>query len=75
VHAALGANVGGVVVEAVQRLIDEYKARPEDMRVAIGAAAGHVVIEVGSEVIEAFASRFHYANDLFHSHPRRTCAD
>jgi len=65
VHAGWRGTLAGVVVEAVQRLIDEYKARPEDMRVAIGAAAGSCCYEVGSEVIEAFASRFHYANDLF----------
>jgi copper oxidase (laccase) domain-containing protein len=46
-------------------LADEYGARPEDMRVAIGASAGPCCYEVGADVIDAFTSRFPYGAGLF----------
>jgi YfiH family protein len=65
VHAGWRGTLAGVAIKALERLIGEYNVRPQDVRVAIGAAAGPCCYEVGSEVIEAFASRFHDANDLF----------
>jgi copper oxidase (laccase) domain-containing protein len=53
------------VVVAVGRLKNEYGAKPEDLRVAIGASAGPCCYEVGSEVIDAFTSRFGSGANLF----------
>jgi YfiH family protein len=58
VHAGWRGTLAGIVTEALHRLAIEYGARPEDVRVAIGAAAGPCCYEVGSEVIDAFTSRF-----------------
>jgi len=67
--AAVHAGWRGTLVEiakvAVQRLEQEYKARPENLRVAIGAAAGACCYEVGGEVIEAFTSKFSGGHELF----------
>jgi copper oxidase (laccase) domain-containing protein len=43
----------------------EYDVRPQNLRVAIGASAGPCRYEVGSEVIDAFSSRFTYGAKLF----------
>jgi copper oxidase (laccase) domain-containing protein len=49
----------------VQRLEQEYKARSENLRIAIGAAAGGCCYEVGEEVIDAFKSKSSKAQELF----------
>jgi copper oxidase (laccase) domain-containing protein len=46
-------------------LSQEYGARPEDLRVAVGPSAGPCCYEVGSDVIDAFTSRFPDAGKLF----------
>jgi copper oxidase (laccase) domain-containing protein len=53
------------VVVAVKRLTEEYDVKSEDLRVAIGASAGACCYEVGSEVIDAFTSRFADGDKLF----------
>jgi YfiH family protein len=58
VHAGWRGTLASAVLVGVQRLNDEYGARPEDLCVAIGAAAGPCCYEVGSEVIDAFNQRF-----------------
>ncbi len=65
VHAGWRGTLGGIVTVALHRLANEYGTRPEDVRVAIGAAAGPCCYEVGSEVVEAFRSRFANADELF----------
>jgi YfiH family protein len=65
VHAGWRGTLATAVIEGVKRLSHEYDARPEDMRVAIGASAGPCCYEVGSEVIDAFSSRFPNGADLF----------
>jgi len=65
VHAGWRGTLATAVVVAVQRLKDEYGVRPENLRVAIGASAGPCCYEVGSEVIDAFTSRFGSGTDLF----------
>jgi len=65
VHAGWRGTLATAVVVAVQRLKDEYGVRPENLRVAIGASAGPCCYEVGSEVIDAFTSRFGSGADLF----------
>jgi YfiH family protein len=58
VHAGWRGTLASAVLVGVQRLNDEYGAKPEDLRVAIGAAAGPCCYEVGAEVIDAFTERF-----------------
>ena len=65
VHAGWRGTLASAVLVGVQRLNDEYGARPEDLRVAVGASAGPCCYEVGPEVIDAFTKRFENAADLF----------
>src|SRR5215213_10738508 len=58
VHAGWRGTLATAVMAGVERLAKDYHARPEDLRVAIGASAGPCCYEVGSEVIEAFTSKF-----------------
>ena len=58
VHAGWRGTLASAVLVGVQRLNEEYGAKPEDLRVAIGASAGPCCYEVGSEVIDAFKKRF-----------------
>jgi len=65
VHAGWRGTLATAVVVAVQRLKDEYGVKPENLRVAIGASAGPCCYEVGSEVIDAFTTRFGSGANLF----------
>jgi YfiH family protein len=65
VHAGWRGTLATAVVVAVQRLKQEYNAKPENLRVAIGASAGPCCYEVGSEVIDAFTKRFGSGATLF----------
>ena len=65
VHAGWRGTLAGIGVVAVNRLAAEYKAQPEDLRVAIGAAAGPCCYEVGSDVIHAFTNKFPDGSQLF----------
>ena len=65
VHAGWRGTLATAVIAGVRRLSQEYGARPEDLRVAIGASAGPCCYEVGSEVIDAFSSRFPNGANLF----------
>jgi polyphenol oxidase len=65
VHAGWRGTLGTAVLAGVERLAKEYDAKPENLRVAIGASAGACCYEVGSEVIEAFTTRFANGEKLF----------
>jgi YfiH family protein len=65
VHAGWRGTLATAVIAGVDRLVKEYDARPEDLRVAIGASAGPCCYEVGSEVIDAFSSKFADGEKLF----------
>jgi YfiH family protein len=65
VHAGWRGTLETAVIVGVDRLAQEYGARPEDLRVAIGASAGPCCYEVGSDVIDAFTSRFPNSAKLF----------
>jgi len=58
VHAGWRGTLASAVLVGVQRLNEEYGAKPEDLCIAIGASAGPCCYEVGSEVIDAFTKRF-----------------
>ena len=65
VHAGWRGTLATAVLVAVNRLKNEYGAKPENLRVAIGASAGPCCYEVGSEVIDAFTNRFGSGANLF----------
>ena len=65
VHAGWRGTLATAVIAGVERLAKEYDAKPESLRVAIGASAGPCCYEVGSEVIEAFSSKFVDGEKLF----------
>ena len=65
VHAGWRGTLATAVIVAVERLANEYDAKPEDLRVAIGASAGPCCYEVGSDVIDAFTSKFADGDKLF----------
>ncbi|HEY4424918.1 MAG TPA: peptidoglycan editing factor PgeF [Pyrinomonadaceae bacterium] len=65
VHAGWRGTLATAVIAGVERLAKDYEARPEDLRAAIGASAGPCCYEVGSEVIEAFSSKFVDGEKLF----------
>ena len=65
VHAGWRGTLATAAVVAVKRLKNEYAVKPENLRVAIGASAGPCCYEVGSEVIDAFTSRFGSGANLF----------
>ncbi|HET9478929.1 MAG TPA: peptidoglycan editing factor PgeF [Pyrinomonadaceae bacterium] len=65
VHAGWRGTLESAAIAGVKRLSEEYGARPEELRVAIGASAGPCCYEVGAEVIDAFSSRFANGANLF----------
>jgi YfiH family protein len=65
VHAGWRGTLASICIHAIERLQREYDARPQDLRVAIGPAAAACCYEVGSEVIDAFNSKFDYGAKLF----------
>jgi YfiH family protein len=58
VHAGWRGTLASAVVAGVERMQNDYKTKPEDLRVAVGASAGPCCYEVGTEVIDAFTERF-----------------
>ena len=58
VHAGWRGTFAGIVFHAIERLMNEYGAKPQDLRVAIGPAAAACCYEVGSEIIDGFQERF-----------------
>jgi YfiH family protein len=76
VHAGWRGTVAGIVSFAIDRLSAGYGTRAKALRVAIGPAAAKCCYEVGSDVIDAFSSRFPYAPALFNpTKPGHACAD
>lgn len=65
VHAGWRGTLATAVIAGVERLAKDYDARAEDLRVAIGAAAGPCCYEVGSDVIDAYTSKFADGEKLF----------
>ena len=62
IHAGWRGTLATAVVAGVNRLVQEYDAKPENLHVAIGASAGACCYEVGTDVIDAFTNRFSGAN-------------
>ncbi|MFV0593576.1 MAG: peptidoglycan editing factor PgeF [Draconibacterium sp.] len=53
VHAGWRGTVANIVAETVQKMQEEYKSDPINIKAAIGPSIGPVVYEVGSEVEQA----------------------
>jgi len=64
VHAGWRGASSSIVKIAIQKLADDYDARVENLRAAIGPAANGCCYEVGSEVIDIFKERFPQADQL-----------
>jgi len=65
IHAGWRGTFAGIAFYALERMMKEYGAKPQDINVAIGPAAAVCCYEVGAEVIEGFHERFTYADELF----------
>ncbi len=65
VHAGWRGTLAMAVIAGVERMAKEYGVRPDNLRVAIGASAGACCYEVGSDVIDAFSSKFPDGEKLF----------
>jgi len=65
VHAGWRGTSSSIVKRAIEKLQNEFGARAEDLRAAIGPAANGCCYEVGSEVISVFKERFPPADKLF----------
>lgn len=63
VHAGWRGTVAGVLPAAVRALANEFGARPEDLRIALGPAIGPCCFEVGEEVVAAFIGLLAGARD------------
>ena len=64
VHAGWRGTFAGIAFYAIEQLMKQYGARPEDLHVAVGPAAALCCYEVGAEVIDGFHERFEYAAEL-----------
>jgi polyphenol oxidase len=64
VHAGWRGTLDEIVTKVLARMVDEYGALVEHLRVAIGPAAGSCCYEVGADVIDPFRNRFP-DHDLF----------
>jgi YfiH family protein len=65
VHAGWRGTVASIVKQTLGRMADEYGARSNDIRAALGPAALACCYEVGAEVMEAFHKNFSNAGSLF----------
>jgi YfiH family protein len=65
VHAGWRGTLATAMIVAVKRLANEYGAKPENLRAAIGGSAGPCCYEVGSDVIDGFTERFGSGAKLF----------
>lgn len=65
VHAGWRGTLAQAVIAGVDRLVRDYNTKPENLRVAIGASAGPCCYEVGSDVIDAFTSKFPNGEKIF----------
>ena len=65
VHAGWRGTLEGIASHAVKRMVDAYQTQPANLQVAIGPAAGGCCYEVGTDVIEAFRTRFPHSDSPF----------
>jgi len=75
VHAGWRGTLSEVVVKALSRMANEYGARAEHVRVAIGPAAGSCCYEVGADVIDPFQTRFPDQDIFTQTREHHACVD
>ena len=64
IHAGWRGTFANIAALTVERMNQEYGARPEDLHAALGPAICAENFEVGPEVLEQFTTKFSYANNL-----------
>ncbi|MBP6820631.1 MAG: peptidoglycan editing factor PgeF [Acidobacteria bacterium] len=64
-HAGWRGTLAGIVARTVERMQQQYGSHPEDLQAALGPAICAEVFEVGAEVLDAFRSKYDYAEELF----------
>jgi YfiH family protein len=64
VHAGWRGTLKGIVARTIERMQQEFHARPEDLLIAVGPAIGSCCFEVGMDVVELFSGEFKYAGEL-----------
>lgn len=65
VHAGWRGTVSSIVRNAVDRMIEHYGSKPDNLVAAIGPAATVRNYEIGQDVIDAFRSKFDAVEHLF----------
>jgi len=65
VHAGWRGTVASVVLRAFEQMQEQFGAKAERLRAAIGPAANVCCYEVGAEVLDQFRDRFSQAENLF----------
>jgi len=65
VHAGWRGTLDSIVVNAINKMREEFGVNPQNIRAAIGPAASGKCYEVGAEVIAAFTRKFSNAETLF----------
>ncbi len=65
VHAGWRGTVESIALKAIEKMQNEFGAKPEDLICAIGPAAGCENYEVGQDVIDAFVEKFSTGGKLF----------
>lgn len=65
VHAGWRGTVDSIVVNAIEKMRENFGTRAEDLICAIGAAATCKNYEIGQDVIEAFEGKFSTSGKLF----------
>ena len=64
-HAGWRGTLAEIVKHALASMREEFGTDASDLRAAIGPAALDCCYEVGADVVEAFRTKFGYADSLF----------
>jgi hypothetical protein len=75
VHAGWRGTLAAIATKALQRLSDDYNAKPHDVNIAIGPAAGSCCYEVGMDVIEGFKTSFPTQELFTETRAHHACID
>ena len=65
VHAGWRGTVQSIVLNAIEKMRENYGTNPSDLIAAIGPAAGCENYEIGQDVIDEFAEKFPNSAHLF----------
>jgi hypothetical protein len=65
IHAGWRGTLQSIVINAINKMREEFGTDPKDIRAALGPAASGKRYEVGRDVIETFRAKFPDADSLF----------